>query len=394
MKRIALFVLLAACDHVPDPGGPDLLSRADAAPPDARRPPLAVVASSDFTSGALSTLDLVGRTVNKGLDTIDAQPVVRVLGGKVYVLDQTHGVVRTYDPDKGWKNPTEFSVGNNDVPAGQANPHDIYVDAATQRAYLTLYGSFGSSKVDGAHALAVVDLKTPAAGIQSFIPLDASVWDSDKNPDADRLFACGGTLYVTLQDLDRNAGYKPAGPARLAAISLAKPDSARYIQLAGQNPIAVAVAADCSSVLIGQGDFQFDDLPNGKGGIEQVDLVSQKSLGLLFTDTSLGGHVSALSATDASHAFVDVQSKSGMDYQNNEYALDVTGQKKGALVLGPMAFVAGIRVYEGLLLVLSAGTPKAGQLMTGVYLGPADGQPLATQPLDVGLPPVSMDVLP
>lgn len=393
MKRLALsLLLLAACDQ----DQPAPLTTPDLAPPPPPNQGTAIVATSDFVSGALASVELGSRAVRKDLDVVDAQPVVRIYDGKVYVLDQTHGVLRVYDPAAGYKNPQEYPTGNADLPAAQANPHDVYVDR--QRAYVTLYGAYMSNAVDGGHALGVIDLGKPKSGIQSFLPLSVVPADTDKNPDADRLFACGGQLFVVLQNLDRNHGYKPVGQGRLGYFDLSRaaPGDVQYISLLGQDPVAVALpGGECAQALVGHADYQIDDQPMGKGGIERVDLRAHVSMGLLLADTDLGGHVSALDAASATLAFADILSKDGMGhYQHQVFAVDLKGRKKGAQVLGPLNFVPALRVYGQQLVVLSGGTPMMGQLKAGLYLGASDGSALVPQPIEVGLPPVSMDILP
>jgi hypothetical protein len=382
-------LLLTACPS--DPGDlprPDFSVPADGGAADltARRP-LAVLGLSDFTSGALASLDLGSRAVEKKLDTIDPQAVVRA-------YDQSHGVLRVYDPARQWKDPVEISTGNNQLPAAQSNPHDVYVDAAAQRAYVTLYGSFGSSAVTGERALGMIDLRNPGLGISAFVPLQVAAADMDGNPDADRLLACGGRLYVTLQDLDRNNMYKPSGPARLAALDPAQPATVEYVPLAGQNPSAfVAPGGGCAEALVGHGDDQLSGMPAGKGGIERVDLPGRRSLGLLLSDVQLGGNVSALDSLDGRRAFVDLVSKRGMGFQHEVFIVDLVAKQKGARVLGPLNYVPALRAFGEELLVLSAGFPAAGQLRVGLYVGRGDGSLLPEQPLELGLPPISFDLL-
>ena len=65
MKRMMMVFLLTACHQTESPDlGPGAVDMA--------RAPLAVVVTSDFTSGGLSTLDLTQRTVQKNLDKVDA----------------------------------------------------------------------------------------------------------------------------------------------------------------------------------------------------------------------------------------------------------------------------------------------------------------------------------
>jgi hypothetical protein len=79
-----------------------------------------------------------------------------------------------------------------------------------------------------------------------------------------------------------------------------------------------------------------------------------------------------------------------MTYSNTVYVIDAVAGSKGAALLGPMSYVPGVRVLDGNLAVLSAGSAGAGQLPTGLYLGAAGSAPLGGPPLDVGLPPQSV----
>jgi hypothetical protein len=353
--------------------------------------PLLAIAGTDFTSGALSTVDPTTRAVTKNVDVIDTQAVIRAFLSKVYVLDQTHGSLRTYDATQGFKNPVDSPISKTGVVDGaQANPHDIYVDAGRQRAYVTLYGSFGATQVTAARALAVIDLTAPAAGIASFIPLTTAAADTDGNPEADKLVACNDALYVVLQDLDRKNSYAPTGPGRLAVLSLSNPGTPTYIQLSGNNPTAIAPLAGCTEAIVGSAGNQFSGVLTGNNGIERVDLTQGKSLGLALTDMDLGGNVSTLDAVDDAHVFADVQVKSGMTYNNSVYLVNTATKQKSAALLGPMSFVPGVRVFGTTLAVLSAGTAGAGQLMPGLYLGQTSGAALTDPVLDVGLPPQSV----
>lgn len=390
-SRAALALLsstLACTNPPPVTATPDLATTPTS---DLLSRPLLAVVGSDFTSGALSTVDPGSRAVRKNLDVVDAQPVARAFGSKLYVLDQTHGALRIYDAAQDFKNPLDVPVSQTGVVDGaQANPHDIYIDAQRQLAYLTLYGSLGSTQVTASRAIGVIDLKAPAAGLARFIALGTAAADTDGNPEADRLVGCGDTLYVTLQDLDRKRSYVAAGPGRLAVLNLSSPGTPSYIQLAGENPSGLAVFPGCTEAIVGSAADQYGGTQLGKGGIERVDLLGLKTLGLALTDMELGGNVSALDAVDAAHVFADLQVKSGMTFNNTVYAVDAVAKKKGAALLGPMSFVAAVRVLDGRLVVLSAGSAGAGQLAPGLYLGPTSGAPLTDPAVDVGLPPQSV----
>lgn len=387
---LALLLLAPACKSDPaqqqspdlaTPPGPDMGSSA-----------LLAVVGSDFTNGALETVGLGSRVVQKDLDVIDPMSVVRGFGNMLYAIDQSGGLVRQYDASQGFKNPVEFPASKAVMVKGiEANPHDIYIDAPRQLAYVSLFGAAGTLAVTASRALGIINLKDVQAGITSFVPLTAAAADTDGNPEADRLVACGDKLYVLLLDQDRNNSYVATGPGRLAVVNLAAAaDPPTYIQLAGQSPSGLTILPGCTEAIVGSAADMLGGVQAGLGGIEVVDLVGKKSRGLAMTDSMLGGNVGSLDAVDAAHVFVALSVKSGSSYVYNIYSVDLDSKQKGAVVLGPMSFVPGLRVLGGRLVVLSAGTAGAGQLPVGVFIGPATGAPLTDPALDVGLPPQSV----
>lgn len=354
--------------------------------------PTLVIAGSDFTTGGLTTVTLPTMAVQKNIDVVDKQPVVRAYGTKVYVLDQTRGSLRTYDVTKNFQNPVDSPVSHAMVPGAQANPHDIFVDDMTNKAYVTLYGALGSTTVNGSTALGVIDMTKPQQGIASFITMSVSGADTDNNPDLDRIIGCGRNIYLTQQNINRNNSYRPAGSGGMVRLNLDNAPNPRFIALNGQNPVAFAVLPGCSEAIVGSGGDQLSGMTNGQAGLERVANLetSPTTGGLLLTDMQLGGNVSALDAVDATKVFVDISVKSGMTFNNTVYVVDAVAKTKGAALLGPMSFVSGVAVLNSQLIVLSAGTQGAGQLKPGLYIGAATGAALPTVPVDVGLPPLSV----
>lgn len=373
----------------------DLGDMASTTPPDlAMGPPkpTLVVAGSDFTTGSLSTVTLPTMAVQKNLDVIDKQPVVRAYGTKVYVLDQTRGVLRTYDVTKNFQNPVDSPISHAMVSGAQANPHDIFVDDMTNKAYVTLYGTLGTTAVNGTTALGIIDMTKPQQGIASFITIPVAGLDTDNNPDLDRIIGCGRYVYLTQQNINRNNSYRPAGAGGLVRINLDGTPNPRFIALFGQNPVGFAVLPGCTEAIVGSGGDQLSGMTNGQAGLERVTNLegTPTSGNLLLTDMQLGGNVSALDAVDATKVFVDISVKSGMTFNNTVYVVDAVAKTRGAAVLGPMSYVSGVAVLNSQLIVLSAGTQGAGQLKPGLYIGAATGAALPTTPVDVGLPPLSV----
>lgn len=372
--------------------------------PDSTTGSFLAIATAEKGSGALHTVDLTTLAVRKDIDkTLDAQAIVRAYGQKLYVLDQTHGAVRVYDLAQDFANPGDYPIGKTpEVPAAQANPHDIYIDAPRKVAYVTLYGSYGATAVTGAVALAVLDLNNLSAGISRFVPLPVAAADPDNNPEASHLAGCtanagdtsGDKLLVLLENLNRNSNYDPAGSGRLAIVNLEDPSDVSVIDLAGENPIALHILPGCKEAIVGSAGRQLSGTLLGTSGIERVDLLNKRSLGLILSDKDLRGNVSALDAIDAHGVFVAISTRNGEVYDNNLYVADAIAGTLSQKLLGPLSFIPQVRVAASRLFVLGGARPKSGsgQLEAGLYVGKATGEPIPTGPKDLGLPPQSCDL--
>ncbi len=219
--------------------------------------------------------------VSGDLATIPGDAVGRFHDGKVYIVGRgTSNTIQVYDPANGFALVREFSVG-----AGR-NPQDIAF-APDGTAFVSCY--------DSAELLAV-DVTTGVV-TDSYSTVDFA--DADGLPETAWLVAVGEKLYVATQLLDRNNWYTPTGPGVLLVFDMV---SRTWVDqdplVAGVQPIAL-VAADpyTDFVVFGVGSelhlrvgcvgsFGLTD-----GGIEEVNLSTGKSQGLIVTESELGGDV-------------------------------------------------------------------------------------------------------
>lgn len=344
----------------------------------------AIVTTSSFmTTGTLNTVALSDHTVTKGIDdTLDQQNVVSVSDGKTFVLDQTHGSVRVYDPTNGFKNPIEITLG-------AFNPHAVVALPTTTKAYVSMYGAKGDS------AVAVIDWSMPTAGVVKSIAIPVAANDTDGIPEANDLYLCGQYVYVGLQDLDENKGFGPSGPGRIAAIDT-KTDaldtaSANIIQLKGPNPSGVAPkGTGCDIILVGDAGNQFGAL-DGTGGIEEVDLSQRKSNGMVISDTDLNGHPGTMSTNPALQlAFAVLSVNSGGGSQ--VVAVDYNAKKLVQPALLPIAgYVPFATVSpDGQLFVGVATGGNNAPPDPGLYIVPADGKAITATAIDLGQAPYSI----
>jgi hypothetical protein len=357
------------------------------------------VVTSDFMSGALYAVDIQSRLVSRRIDTLDQDSGVFTYDGIVYTVDRTHGVGRRYDPQQSWREPREFPISASGLPQAQTNPHGLYLDAQRRRMLVTLYGG-REAELRGDRALGVLDLDRLENGITRFIPLTDGTAPGEQNPEADRIVACGPSIYVTLQNLNRNNGYRPAGPGQIAVLDAETLSVQAYIPLVGHNPVALRILPpDCSKLLVADADYQLGqgaDTLTDQGGLELVDLTARKSLGMQMTARELQGNVSAMDASDLAHVFVDLILNKGLgEYDHELVMVDLMTHKRGPRLLGPMNFVPSVHVHGESILVLSAGTPDADrqQVAAGLYVGRGDGTPLTDPPIRLGLPPYALGAL-
>jgi len=150
-----------------------------------------VVASTDYSTGALATVDLETGCVSDRLSSrLGGDPIVVSTGDQVVVVLRGDGeVIRLYEPGS-WREPSREIA----LPAG-SNVHDVHIIGdllfATpyERASLDIY-----DLVEGVW-LSGVDLAPYA--------------DADGLPEADRLRRSDDGLLVGLQRLNRDEGWVP-----------------------------------------------------------------------------------------------------------------------------------------------------------------------------------------
>src|SRR5262245_13134688 len=193
-----------------------------------------LVVATDFQSGSYGRFDPNAEPpAYEEVGAADADPVVRVRDGHVFLLGRAGSNVTELDPAD-LAIVRQVSVA--DEGGGIANPHDICL--AGDKAYALRYEQA---------TIAIVDLARGA--LTGTIDL-ASFADADGNPEMESCFASAGRLYVALERLDRASYYFPcAGESYLVAIDTETdevvdldPDTAgvQGVTLAACNPLGEA----------------------------------------------------------------------------------------------------------------------------------------------------------
>jgi hypothetical protein len=239
--------------------------------------------------GTLSVLGLPSMTLaTDGLHgAISGDPVLRLLGGKLYVINRTIANVTIIDPTT-WTVQRQFSTGAN------TNPQDIALSGT--KAYIPLYGSAG---------LQVWDLATSSS--QPLKTIDLSSYDSDGVPEANSVVAVSGKVYVTLDLLDTDPKMPmPRGLGKIVVIDAATDAVTTSFDLTAANPY---------DFMFGRGDGLVVATISSDGCLEQIVTGASPHTGsCLVTNDDLDGTISAI-AIGASDTFVAV---SAADYSSAE----------------------------------------------------------------------------
>jgi DNA-binding beta-propeller fold protein YncE len=334
-----------------------------------------LVAGTDFTSSVGKVAAVSVRYDSRfgsddDLEVVSSDPVVRVEDGRPFVVNRdTFDNLQGLDPAA--RLVTSFQYGLGD----RANPHDLAV-AGGGEAFVTRYGPAFND-------VAVVDLATGA--INDRIDLAPYARNRDHLPRADQALLLDGLVYVTL--LDVSADYRQWMNGRVVVIDPAARRVVDVIDLEGQNPFESFSYAPSTGLLYAAMAGIFPGiLPQAlTGGVEAIDPVTRRSLGLVVDDDALGGNVSAVAIQSAARGYCVVSDSS---YRNSVKAFNpTTGEVLGSIfessdlisdleVDGDGFLLVAVRAFfEPRLLVFNADT----------------GQPIASIP--ARLPPLSIAVM-
>ena len=267
---------------LPDAGPPSCDPTATAAPTKA------VVVGTDFASpGTLASIDLNSRVATLNRATVGKDPVVRVFGTCVFVInrdsDSNIQVLRASDLAL----VKQYSTG-----AG-SNPHDLAVVSAT-KAYVARYNEA---------ALLVVH---PLTGAQ-LGTVDLSSFDSGNPPEMESVVVVGNRALVSMERLDGT--FTPAGVGVVAVIDTTNDQlidtdgstgGVQGIALGKQNPFGPMRASAGGAWVATVGDFS-----GSTGCLQLVTANPAAAQPCLVTDTTFGGTISGVTV-GASDGFAAV----------------------------------------------------------------------------------------
>lgn len=336
----------------------------------------AVLTTTDFSSGSVSSLDLDTHVASNDHVTIHADAVVRTFGNKAYVINRLGQDNVLVLGGNDLSSPViQFSTGNG------SNPQDIVV-VSDQKAYVSLYGRN--------HVLIVNPSTGDSIGAVSL----SGFADADGFPEMSNLAQYGNRLFVACQRLDQVNGFGPADFSVIAVIDMATDtledmdavvSGVQGIVMAGKNPTS---ADQLGEKWVFTMVNTFGDLTDG--GVEVVNLASLQSEGIGVGEAVIGGNVNTLSLVSKTVGYVVY---SDANFVNYVRPFDVSSSSVSENLSGISGgFVSDLGVYANRLYVLDQGSftdPSSG----GVKVFNVNTQAQIAGPIQVGLPPSSIAFL-
>ena len=333
----------------------------------------AVITTTDYSSGGLSSLDLGTNTATNDHLTIHSDAVVRTYRDKVYILNRLgqDNVIVLENSDL--TTPLiQYSTGNG------SNPKDIAF-FSEEKAYISLYERT---------QLLIVN---PVTG-DSLGAVDLSAFaDADGRPEVSQLALYDNQLFAVCQRLDRENGWAPTEFSAIAVVDVttdllvdADPDAegVQGIVMTSRNP---AGAAQRGSKWLLCAVNSYTDLTDG--GIEVVDLANLRSEGIVLDEATVGGNLSSLVMASDNDGYAVVTDE---NFVNTVKRINLTAQTASQGLDGLSGgFVPGLGVFGSRLYILDQGS-FGDPASAGVKVYDVNTEQLLAGPISTGLPPSSI----
>ncbi len=337
----------------------------------------AFITTTDFTTGALADVTFgPPRVATPNVASISPDAVVRWYGGLVYVVNRmNYDNIQVLDPANGFSVVRQFSVGNG------ANPHDIEFASPT-KAYVTRY------------ELTDLLIVNPSTGARIDSISLAPFADADGIPEMDHLALRNGRLFVTVQRLDRNNFFTPAGGSQVVVID-ASTDTivdvdpgtpgTQGLLLPAQNPVTELVLDPSWQLVVGcVGSYGVLD-----GAIARIHPVAL-TVATEITEAALGGDINDVATWSATEGFA-VVSDASFNTVLKSYRRDLGTSQ--TMITSNGFFLADIEVNDrGELWVCDADFAHPG---IRIFSAQSHSE-LTPSPISTGLPPfdITFDVAP
>jgi hypothetical protein len=338
---------------------------------------VALVLTTDVSTGSYSVVDLASRNVIKDLKLggVSSNAIARFFGGRVYVVNRLGAdSIQILDPQLGFITPTSgvLSVGTG------TDPQDIvFVNA--NKAYVSRLGS---------PKLLIINPTT----LRSTGELDLSSLvqpnDSDRSPDPGYMLMLNGLVYVTLRHIDVKQPQLPSVARGEVAVIDANTDKiVALIPLLGQNPSSeLQFSPTLNRILVSSvGEFAAFD-----GGIEAINPdTNTADSQFVVSEATIGGDITAFVIVSRTKGFALV---SDVNAASSLITFDPSSGQPLAQLIGPLNAVlphlalnsrnevyvavadaqgttSGLRIFDALTDTESTTTPlNVGQLLPAFIL--------------------------
>ncbi len=331
---------------------------------------LALIITTDYESGAYSTIRRTDRTVYADIEAIHADAVCRYdrnIGAPFIVNRWGADAIAILDPNAEWRITREYSVaaGSNPQDIAAVSPERAYVARLNEPALLAVH------PFTGAH-LQEVDLSEYA--------------DDDGIPDVTWLLALDGKVYALLARLD---AFRPTDHSTLLVIDGPTGAVEEELRLTHTNPSGkLRYQKDLEKlVLIETGGFSsLGGADRLDGIVELFDPATRTLSGPVVTAEALGGDIIDAVILSSTKGFAIIEQGSDDTLATHLVTFDPGTGKKGRHLSSQSGFA-----YSALEL-----TPDGKELWLadrtrtnpGIRIFDATTDALLTpEPIDVGMPP-------
>jgi hypothetical protein len=263
------------------------------------------------------------------------------------------GVYELFDPSTG-ERVGEAGAIHSDALAGCAGPYAVVVNRLQQDNLQFVDASTGATVGQWSTGNGSNPYNAVFWGDEAFVTLyeepdllvarwdtgetidriDLSPWaDADGIPEASRLFSAEGLLWVTLERMDRDGDWRPAGGSRLLGIEPSTHEVVSEIALPADNPASDWNVAGAIARVAASGAWWNDDGSEIAldGGLVSVELSKAGSGELLLSESTVGRNIWA-ALTDGSLAWLSTYDAS---WQNRIELWDLaSGTQVGDLGVG------------------------------------------------------------
>lgn len=396
----ALLALVLACS--PEPSSPDIQPppRAElatlegyptlASPCAGPRedPTHLLVTTTDFSTGAVSRIDLATLEVEADLALASTDAVPIAWGERAFVINRFgYDWIDELDVDDGLALVHEFAVIPSELDVS-ANPQALVFDASA-RAWISLYG---------APELQVHRVPAGAGEPMGEIAYDLSDFaDADGIPELGTLLACGEQLFAVAERIDRDA-WVPSDATFLIPITTREGGEALHeFDAAHAGPDALALLGT------GFGAWRLDPAdPSGhtllvlNSGIERIDLATGTSEWVVDESVfaSLGFthlHLAGFDLDAQGRMWLAAATSNYDEYRLHRVELGGAGESAQLVeVVAGLQSVTGDLEIVGDRLYFADTTLGASGVRVFEIDAAGQASELAESPLAVGLPPLAM----